>query len=80
MESLGNHIALGHIAEVYTWKEGYILKLFHEWFPSGEIEHEARITGVVQEAGLKIEKLDMKNWILTSNLVYYIIGIDQIPS
>jgi hypothetical protein len=68
---------LGHIAEVYTWKEGYILKLFHEWFPSGEIEHEARITGVVQEAGLKIGS---ENWVLTNNPVNSIIGIDQIPS
>ena len=52
VEALGNPIALGRTAEVYTWKEGYVLKLFHEWFPSGAIEHEARIAGVVQEAGL----------------------------
>jgi uncharacterized protein (TIGR02172 family) len=52
VKSLGNPIALGRTAEVYAWKEGYVLKLFHEWFPSGEVEYEARIAGVVQEAGL----------------------------
>lgn len=52
VESLGNPIAWGRTAEVYAWKEGYVLKLFHEWFPSGAVEHEARIADVIHEAGL----------------------------
>jgi hypothetical protein len=32
-------------------------QLFHEWFPSGGVENEARITGVVQEVELKIVKI-----------------------
>jgi len=51
---LGSPFALGHTAEVYAWEEGYILKLFHEWFPLSSIEHEARMARVVHNAGLPV--------------------------
>ena len=51
-ESLGFPLALGHTAEVYTWKEGHILKLFREGFPLQAIEHEARVTRLVGQAGV----------------------------
>ena len=50
--SIGKPFAIGHTAEVYSWKEGYILKLFHKWFSLSAIEHEARIAHVVHNAGL----------------------------
>lgn len=54
MDSLGNPIDLGRTAEVYTWNEGTILKLFHEWFPLSAIEHEAQVAHAVHEAGLPV--------------------------
>ena len=54
VESLGNLIALGRTAEVYAWKEVYVLKLFHEWFPLNDVEYEARIANVVLRAGLPV--------------------------
>ena len=54
VESLGPPFALGHTAEVYKWKEGCILKLFRECFPLNAIEHEARVTRLVCQAGLSV--------------------------
>jgi aminoglycoside phosphotransferase (APT) family kinase protein len=50
--SLENPIASGRTAEVYAWQAGYVLKLFREWFPLDGVEYEARIAGVIQQAGL----------------------------
>jgi len=51
---LGKPIALGRTAEIYAWKEGQILKLFHEWFPTTAIEYEARVAHAVYAAGLPV--------------------------
>lgn len=52
ISSLETPFAIGHTAEVYSWEEGYILKLFREWFPMSAIEHEAHIAHIVHNAGL----------------------------
>lgn len=52
--SLEHPIALGRTAEVYAWQEGYVLKLFREWFPPEGAEHEARIARAIQQAGLPV--------------------------
>ena len=54
VKSLGEPIALGYTAEVYSWNEEYVLKLFHEWFPPDRARYEARIARVVQNAGLPV--------------------------
>jgi hypothetical protein len=40
VDTLGQAIGLGRTAEVYAWKAGYILKLFHPRVPLRAIEHE----------------------------------------
>lgn len=52
IESLGPPLALGRTAEIYHWKEGHILKLFREGCPLNAIEHEARVSRLVCQAGL----------------------------
>lgn len=51
---LGRPIALGRTAEIYAWKEGQILKLFHTWFPASAVEYEARVAHAVYAAGLPV--------------------------
>lgn len=53
-ESIGAPIALGRTAEIYAWEEGYILKLFREWFPADGVDLEARITRIVRSSGLSV--------------------------
>jgi len=52
--SLGKPIARGRTAEIYSWENGWILKLFHEWFPDEAVRYEARIARIVHEAGLPV--------------------------
>ncbi len=47
-------IALGRTAEVYAWEDGWVLKLFHEWFPQESVRTEARLARAVQAAGLHV--------------------------
>ena len=54
LELLEDPIASGRTAEIYEWKEGYILKLFYKCFPLNDVEHEARIADVVLRAGLPV--------------------------
>jgi hypothetical protein len=58
IDSLGSPLAFGHTAEVYQWKEGQILKLFREGSPLYAIEHEARVTRLVCQAGLSAPAVD----------------------
>jgi len=51
---LGNPVAKGRTAEVYLWREGWIIKLFHEWFPGEAVRYEAQIARIVHEAGLPV--------------------------
>ena len=50
--ALGPAIGLGRTAEIYAWKAGYILKLFHEWVSLRAIEHEASMARLAHQAGL----------------------------
>jgi len=51
---LGHPVAQGRTAEVYLWKEGWIIKLFHEWFPGEAVRYEAQIARTVHEARLPV--------------------------
>jgi len=50
--SKGPQIAEGRTAEVFTWGEDRVLKLFREGFPAKVVEHEADVTRQVHDAGL----------------------------
>jgi hypothetical protein len=45
-------IAYGRTAEIYSWEEGQVLKLFHDWVPRSWAEQEAAATRAVYTAGL----------------------------
>jgi len=47
-------LAAGRTAEIYAWGEHQVLKLYHDWFPSRAIDLEARISCIVQDAGLPV--------------------------
>ena len=47
-------MALGRTAEIYPWTEGWVLKLFYEWFPRDGAAYEARIARAVHAAGLPV--------------------------
>jgi uncharacterized protein (TIGR02172 family) len=51
---LGNPVAIGRTAAVYLWKEGWIIKLFHERFSSEAVRYEAQIARIVHQAGLPV--------------------------
>jgi hypothetical protein len=52
--SLGQPIAHGRTADIYAWQDGYILKLFHNWFGINSIQFEARIANALQTSGLPV--------------------------
>ncbi len=49
-------IGEGNTAEVYSWKDGQILKLFRKEFPIEGIEKEQRVSKEVEKLGLPIPK------------------------
>jgi uncharacterized protein (TIGR02172 family) len=49
---LGKPIAYGRTAEIYAWKDGQILKLFHPFMKKEWIDSEARTSVLVQASGL----------------------------
>ena len=51
---LGQPIAHGRTADIYAWQEGYIVKLFHNWFELEDIEFEARIARAIHASGLPV--------------------------
>lgn len=54
MPSLVKPIALGRTAEIYTWEEGQVLKLFQDWFSADGVEYEAQIARAVHTSGLPV--------------------------
>lgn len=46
-------IAQGRTADVFAWEDGFVLKLFHPWFPSEDVEYEYRIAQAVHASGVK---------------------------
>jgi aminoglycoside phosphotransferase (APT) family kinase protein len=49
---MGVPIARGRTAEVFTWQDGQVLKLFYDWVPPTWVETEAKASRAVYEAGL----------------------------
>jgi len=47
-------IALGRTAEIYAWEDGWVLKLFHDWFSAESVQTEARLARAVHAAGLPV--------------------------
>lgn len=50
---LDRPLARGRTADVHAWEDGYILKLFHNWFSREDIEYEQRIARAVHASGVK---------------------------
>jgi len=50
--SLSAPIAEGRTAEIYEWKDGFILKLYHNWCPSHWAEQESKVAHAVVAAGI----------------------------
>jgi uncharacterized protein (TIGR02172 family) len=50
----GTPIARGFTAEIYPWKEGWILKLFNAGISRPAVEHEANKTRIVHATGLPV--------------------------
>lgn len=50
---LDQPLARGRTADVHAWEDGYILKLFHNWFSREDIEYEQRIARAVHASGVK---------------------------
>lgn len=51
--SLEQPLARGRTADVFEWDDGYILKLFHNWFPLEDVEYEMKIARAVHVSGVK---------------------------
>lgn len=49
-------VATGRTAEIYPWREGMILKLFHTWISASGVDYEARIARAVHAAGLAVPR------------------------
>ena len=52
--NLGEPIAEGRTAEVYSWGDGWVLKLFHTWVSEESVQYEARVNRAVHAAGLAV--------------------------
>lgn len=50
--TLSPPIAYGRTAEIYPWRDGMVLKLFHTWVSEGSVQYEASIARAVHAAGL----------------------------
>ena len=48
----------GNTAEVYSWEEGKVLKLFRQSFPLGGVEQEYKVNKEVEKLGLPIPKAE----------------------
>jgi uncharacterized protein (TIGR02172 family) len=57
-KDLERPIASGRTAEIYAWKDGYILKLFREWMPADAAKYEAQIARTVYETGSRVPAVD----------------------
>ena len=51
--SLDTPLAHGRTADVFEWDDGYVLKLFHNWFPLGDVEYELKIARAVHASGVR---------------------------
>jgi uncharacterized protein (TIGR02172 family) len=51
--SLDQPLAHGRTADVYAWEDGFVIKLFHTWFPFEDVEYECRIAQAVHASGVR---------------------------
>lgn len=51
--SLSQPIAHGRTADIYEWEDGFVLKLFHNWFSLENAEYEYKIAKAVHASGVK---------------------------
>jgi tRNA A-37 threonylcarbamoyl transferase component Bud32 len=54
---LGNPISSGRTAEIYSWDQDHVLKLFYDWVGLESIENEARIAGAIYQSGLPVPEV-----------------------
>ena len=54
----GPMIARGRTAEIFTWGDNQVLKLFLDGFPAKAAEYEARVTGAAHDAGLPVPAVE----------------------
>jgi uncharacterized protein (TIGR02172 family) len=47
-------LALGRTAKIYAWKDGWVLKVYEDWFGRGDIEYEARLAAAIHASGLAV--------------------------
>jgi Ser/Thr protein kinase RdoA (MazF antagonist) len=72
---LGSPLARGRTADIFAWDEGFVLKLFHNWFDIENIRFEQRIARHVHAAGLpvpsagEILKADGRNGLVYERVV-----------
>jgi uncharacterized protein (TIGR02172 family) len=52
--ALSAPIAIGFTAEIFTWKDGQVLKLFNAGISRNTVEHEANLTRIVHATGLPV--------------------------
>jgi uncharacterized protein (TIGR02172 family) len=52
MTSAGARIGEGRTAEIYTWGDHQVLKLFHTGVPPENVDYEARIAKIITKAGV----------------------------
>jgi aminoglycoside phosphotransferase (APT) family kinase protein len=52
MPTLPSPFAVGRTAEIFSWQNGTILKLYREWCPAHWVEYEARVAAIVTQAGV----------------------------
>ncbi|MBN1875354.1 MAG: phosphotransferase [Anaerolineae bacterium] len=50
-------LAEGRTAEIYPWREGWVLKLFHTWVSEEGVQYETRIARAVCAAGLAVPQV-----------------------
>jgi serine/threonine protein kinase len=53
-KDIGQPIAHGRTAEIYSWEGGQILKSFYDWYEPGDIEYEQRMNRAVHASGLPV--------------------------
>jgi len=51
---LSTPIALGATAEIYAWKDGWVLKLFHQGISRSTVEFEASVNHTVYASGMRV--------------------------
>jgi Ser/Thr protein kinase RdoA (MazF antagonist) len=51
---LDKPVARGRTADIYDWEDGWVLKLFHDWFNVENIQFEQMIARDLQAAGLPV--------------------------